>query len=60
MLAPVAGHVTVVGGKGRATLAGAMPAADAPAFAMICPIWVSATFKEEHARGVLVARSLYR
>jgi len=58
MLAPVAGHVTVVGGKGVATLAGAMPAADPPAFAMICPIWVGATFKTDHARVVLVACSL--
>ncbi len=59
MLAPVAGHVTVVGGKGVAALAGAMPAADPLAFAMICPIWVGATFKRDHARGVLVACSLY-
>jgi glycerol-3-phosphate acyltransferase PlsY len=59
MLAPVVGHVTVVGGKGVATLAGAMPAADPLAFAMICPIWVGATFKKDHARGVLVACSLY-
>ena len=59
MLAPVVAHVTVVGGKGVATMAGAMPAADPLAFAMICPIWVGATLKKDHARGVLVAISLY-
>jgi len=59
MIAPVAGHVTVVGGKGVATLAGALPAADALAFAMICPIWVGATLNKDHARGVFVAICFY-
>jgi glycerol-3-phosphate acyltransferase PlsY len=59
MLAPLAGYITVGGGRGVATLAGSILAADPPGFAMILPIWVVPTVKKEHARGVLVAVLLF-
>ena len=59
MLAPLAGHITVGGGRGVATLAGSVLAADPPGFAMILPIWVVPTAKNDHGRGVLVACLLF-
>lgn len=59
MLAPLAGHITVGGGRGVATLAGSILGADPPGFAAILPIWVVPTVKKEHARGVLVACLLF-
>lgn len=59
MLAPLAGHVVVGGGRGVAILAGSVLAADPPGFAIILPIWVAPTVKNEHARGVLVACLLF-
>lgn len=59
MLAPLAGHVTVGGGRGVATLAGSVLGADPAGFAVILPIWVAPTVKKEHARGVLVACLLF-
>lgn len=58
-LAPVVAHITVVKGKGVATLAGALLAADPVALGMICPVWVGPTLRKDHARGVLVACALY-
>ncbi len=59
MLAPLAGHITVGGGRGVATLAGSILAADPPGFAITLPIWVAPTAKNDHARGVLVACLLF-
>ena len=59
MLAPLAGHVVVGGGRGVAILAGSVLAADPPAFAIILPVWVAPTIKNEHARGVLVGCLLF-
>ena len=59
MIAPLAGHVTVGGGRGVATLAGSILADDPPGFAMILPMWVVPTVKKDHGRGVLVACLLF-
>ena len=59
MLAPLAGHIVVGGGRGVATLAGSVLAADPPGFAITLPIWVVPTAKNDHGRGVLVACLLF-
>jgi acyl phosphate:glycerol-3-phosphate acyltransferase len=55
MLAPLAGHIAVGGGRGVATLAGSVLAGDPPGFFITLPMWVIPSAKKEHARGVLVA-----
>jgi acyl phosphate:glycerol-3-phosphate acyltransferase len=55
MIAPLAAHITVGGGRGVATLAGSVLAADPPGFAITLPIWVAPTIMRDHGRGVLVA-----
>ncbi len=55
MLAPLAGHITVGGGRGVAALCGSVLAGDPPGFFITLPVWVIPTAKKEHARGVLVA-----
>jgi glycerol-3-phosphate acyltransferase PlsY len=59
MLAPLAGHVVVGGGRGVAIMAGSVLAADPPGFATILPIWVAPTATNDHARGVLAACLLF-
>ena len=59
MLAPLAAHITVGGGRGVATLAGSVLAADPPAYAIVLPIWVIPSARNDHARGVLVACLLF-
>jgi glycerol-3-phosphate acyltransferase PlsY len=59
MLAPLAGHITVGGGRGVATLAGSVSAGDAPGFLITLPLWVLPTIKKDHGRGVLVACLLF-
>jgi acyl phosphate:glycerol-3-phosphate acyltransferase len=58
-LAPMAGHILVVKGRGGAALAGGVVAVDPLAFVLLCPIWVGATLKKDNARGVLVACLFY-
>jgi acyl phosphate:glycerol-3-phosphate acyltransferase len=55
MLAPLAGHITVGGGRGVATLAGSVLAGDPPGFLITLPMWVIPSARKDHARGVLVA-----
>jgi acyl phosphate:glycerol-3-phosphate acyltransferase len=59
MLAPLAGHITVGGGRGVATLAGSVLAADPPGFAITLPIWLIPSARQDHARGVMVACLLF-
>jgi glycerol-3-phosphate acyltransferase PlsY len=59
MLAPLAGHIGVGGGRGVATLAGSVLAADPPAYAIVLPIWVIPSTRHDHARGVLLACLLF-
>jgi acyl phosphate:glycerol-3-phosphate acyltransferase len=58
-LAPMAGHIAVVRGRGGAALAGGVGAVDPLAFLLLCPIWVGATIKKDNARGALVACLFY-
>jgi glycerol-3-phosphate acyltransferase PlsY len=58
-LAPMAGHIAVVRGRGGAALAGGVGAVDPSAFVLLCPVWVGATIKKDNARGALVACLLY-
>jgi acyl phosphate:glycerol-3-phosphate acyltransferase len=55
MIAPLAGHITVGGGRGVATLAGSALAGDPSGFAITLPMWVVPTLTKDHGRGVLVA-----
>jgi glycerol-3-phosphate acyltransferase PlsY len=59
MLAPLAGHITVGGGRGVAALAGSVLGADPPAYAIVLPVWVIPSASNDHARGVLVACLLF-
>jgi glycerol-3-phosphate acyltransferase PlsY len=59
MVAPLAGHIMVGGGRGVATLAGSVLAADPAGFAVILPTWVAPTIKHDHGRGVLAACALF-
>lgn len=59
MIAPLAGRIVVGGGRGVATLAGSVLAADPPGFAMILPLWAVPTARKDHGRGVLVACILF-
>ncbi len=59
MLAPLAAHITVGRGRGVATLAGSVLAADPPAYAIVLPVWVIPSARDDHARGVLVACLLF-
>jgi glycerol-3-phosphate acyltransferase PlsY len=58
-LAPMAGHVAVLKGRGGAALAGGVGAVDPLSFLLLCPIWVGATLKRDNARGALVACLFY-
>jgi hypothetical protein len=58
-LAPMAGHVAVLGGRGGAALAGGVVAVDPLAFLLLLPIWVGATLKNDNARGALAACLVY-
>jgi glycerol-3-phosphate acyltransferase PlsY len=58
-LAPMAGHVAVLKGRGGAALAGGVAAVDPAAFLLLAPIWVGATIKRDNARGALVACLFY-
>jgi glycerol-3-phosphate acyltransferase PlsY len=59
MLAPLAGHITVGGGRGVAALAGSVLGADPTAYAIVLPVWVIPSARNDHARGVLVACLLF-
>jgi glycerol-3-phosphate acyltransferase PlsY len=58
-LAPVAGHVVVVGGRGVAAALGAATAADPPAMALVAPIFLLGTYRRVHAPSVLVSYVAY-
>ncbi len=54
-VAPVVGHVTVVGGRGAATALGAALAIDPPATAVVLPAVVGGALARRAALGVMVA-----
>jgi len=59
MLAPLAGHIAVGGGRGVATLCGSVLAGDPAGFFIVLPVWVIPSVKRDHARGVLAACLLF-
>ena len=58
-LAPVAGHVTVAGGRGVAAGLGAVTALDPPAIALVAPVFLLGTYRKVHAPSVLLTYALY-
>ncbi len=58
-LLPVAGHITVLGGKGAATAMGVTIAADPAAFGLVTPVLVTGILRKANAPAALAAYLTY-